>query len=242
LIYSVLSSVNIKGERETVFGRCTSKLLSSTYKQEELSMPKYTWLLDPGHGGLIDRTYQTAGKRSPHFLDGSILYEGVFNRDVVARILLLCQNHGVDALNLVDTNEDLSLRHRVTKANLLYKENRNSIYVSVHANAFGDGKDFNSAHGICTFHHVSSSRGKRLAQALQPHLAEKTGFKDRGIIANDKWANFYVLRKTHMPAVLSENGFMTNLSDAEALMTDEMRQKIAEAHFAMILEIEENGL
>ena len=33
-----------------------------------------------------------------------------------------------------------------------------------------------------------------------------------------------------------------NLKDAEALMTDEMRQKIAEAHFEMIKEVEENGI
>ena len=50
-------------------------------------MSKYIWLLDPGHGGLIDGVYQTRGKRSPPFADGSILYEGVFNRDVVSRIL-----------------------------------------------------------------------------------------------------------------------------------------------------------
>tara|TARA_R110002020_G_scaffold400982_1_gene611271 strand:- start:1090 stop:1707 length:618 start_codon:yes stop_codon:yes gene_type:complete len=205
-------------------------------------MSQFTWLLDPGHGGLIDGVYQTAGKRSPLFPDGSVLYEGVFNRDVVGRIIKLCQDHDIDNINLVDTNEDMSLRHRVTKANLFHKENRNSIYVSVHANAFGNGKEFNSAGGICTFHHYNSRNGKRLANVLQPHLASFTEFRDRGVIANDKWANFYVLRKTWMPAVLSENGFMTNLADASALMKCCTRQAIAEAHFAMIKEIEENGL
>ncbi len=205
-------------------------------------MSRYTWLLDPGHGGIIDGVYQTAGKRSPKFPNGKILYEGVFNRDVVGRIIKLCQDNDIDNINLVDTNEDLSLRHRVTKANLFHKENRNSIYVSVHANAFGNGKDFNNAGGICSFHYYKSRNGKKLAETLQPHLAEKTGFKDRGVIANDRWANFYVLRKTWMPAVLSENGFMTNLANAEALMTCCVRQKIAEAHFTMIQEIEENGL
>ena len=205
-------------------------------------MSRYTWLLDPGHGGLIDNAYQTAGKRSPKFPDGSVLYEGVFNRDVVGRIIKLCQDNDVDTINLVDTNEDMSLRHRVTKANLFNKENKNSIYVSVHANAFGNGRDFNSAKGICTFHHYNSRNGKKLAETLQPHLAFFTGFRDRGVIANDRWANFYVLRKTHMPAVLSENGFMTNFDDAVALMDPDMRQAIANAHFAMIQEIEENGL
>jgi len=52
-------------------------------------MSRYTWLLDPGHGGIIDGVYQTAGKRSPRFPDGSILYEGEFNRDVVKRIMQL---------------------------------------------------------------------------------------------------------------------------------------------------------
>ena len=54
-------------------------------------MSRYTWLLDPGHGGFIDGIYQTAGKRSPQFPDGSRLYEGEFNRDVTSRILDLCK-------------------------------------------------------------------------------------------------------------------------------------------------------
>ena len=205
-------------------------------------MARYTWLLDPGHGGIINGVYQTAGKRSPHFPDGTILYEGEFNRDVVGRIIHLCQQHNLDSINLVDTEADLSLRHRVTKANLFHKENKNSIYVSVHANAFGNGKEFNQAKGICTFHHYKSINGKKLAQVLQEKLAFFTNFRSRGIRANDTWANFYVLRKTHMPAVLSENGFMTNFDDAIALMDPNVRQAIANAHFAMIQEIEENGL
>ena len=205
-------------------------------------MSRHTWLLDPGHGGIIDGIYQTAGKRSPHFPDGSVLYEGEFNRDVVGRIIHLCQENNIDCINLVDTQEDLSLRHRVGKANLFHKENKNSIYVSVHANAFGNGRDFNGAKGVCTFHHYKSKTGKRLAEVLQRWLGDLTSLKDRGVRSNDTWANFYVLRKTHMPAVLSETGFMTNYDDALALMSPTVRQEIANAHFAMIQEIEENGL
>jgi len=205
-------------------------------------MSRYTWLLDPGHGGIIDGVYQTAGKRSPKFPDGSVLYEGEFNRDVVKRIVGLCEEYDIKCVNLVDTEEDISLRHRVTKANLLHRENHNSIYVSVHSNAFGNGRDFNQAKGVCTFHHFKSNNGKKLAEKLQKWLAELTPFRNRGIRSNDTWANFYVLRKTHMPAVLSENGFMTNFDDATALMDPNVREAVANAHFAMIQEIEENGL
>ena len=229
-------------------------------------MSRYTWLLDPGHGGFIDGVYQTAGKRSPEFPDGSRLYEGEFNRDVVSRIMDLCsgkwgekgcylfkgqdpirrQKHwakfAVDAINLVDTEEDMPLRRRVNDANDIHREKGNCIYVSVHANGFGNGRDFNNAKGTCTFYHYRSATGEVLAKSLQKWLAELTPFRDRGIRANETWANFYVLRKTHMPAVLSENGFMTNFDDAINLMDPNVRQAIANAHYNMILEIEENGL
>lgn len=199
---------------------------------------KYTWLIDPGHGGLIDGVYQTAGKRSPTFPDGKVLYEGVFNRDVTQRIIKLCEAHHIDAMDIVNTNHDKSLRSRVKEANKIHKVTRNCIYLSIHANAWGRGKEFTSPKGIGVYRHYKSKTGEKLASMLQKHLVEKTGFKDRGVRANETWANFYVLRKTHMPAILSENGFMTNLSDATLLLTDDMRQKIAEAHFAMIIELE----
>jgi len=205
-------------------------------------MARYTWLLDPGHGGIIDGVYQTAGKRSPAFPDGTVLYEGEFNRHVVQHILNLSAKYRFDAIDLVNSQEDMPLRERVRKANAIHKERGNCIYVSIHANAFGNGHEFNSAKGICTFHHVRSQKGKSLATSLQRWLADLTNFRDRGVIANDKWANFYVLRKTHMPAVLSENGFMTNFDDATALLDPRVRRSIGDAHFAMMQEIQCNGL
>ena len=81
-----------------------------------------------------------------------------------------------------------------------------------------------------------------MAESLQSHLSQLTPFRDRGVRANETWANFYVLRKTHMPAVLSENGFMTNFDDAGRLLDPGIRKLIAQAHVSMMLEIEENGL
>ena len=45
-----------------------------------------------------------------------------------------------------------------------------------------------------------------------------------------------------MPAVLTENGFYNNKAEALQLMREEVRQKIADAHVAAIVEIEENGI
>jgi hypothetical protein len=49
----------------------------------------YLWILDNGHGGMIDGVYQTPGKRSPVWPDGTQLFEGEFNRAIVKRLLLM---------------------------------------------------------------------------------------------------------------------------------------------------------
>ena len=51
-----------------------------------------------------------------------------------------------------------------------------------------------------------------------------------------------MLKYTKMPSVLTENGFMTNLKEAEVLMGDEGSYKLSLAHFEAIKEINERGL
>jgi len=199
---------------------------------------KYIWLLDPGHGGIINGVCQTRGKRSPSFPDGSILYEGVFNRDIASRIKALCDADGIECENIINSEHDVPLATRVSRANARHAADPRCRYLSIHANGWGDGITFNSAHGVSSFHYMTSKTGKKMAAALLKHIIQETGLKSRGVQANMSWANFYVLRNTRMPAILSENGFMTNLEDATNLMKDDFRQKIAVAHFNFIKEVE----
>jgi N-acetylmuramoyl-L-alanine amidase len=182
--------------------------------------------------------YQTRGKRSPAFPDGTILYEGVLNRDIVSRIKALCDADGIECENIVNSQHDVPLATRVSRANARHAADPRCRYISVHANGWGDGLTFNSAHGASLFHYMTSTTSKEMAGVLLKYIVQETGLKSRGVQANMSWANFYVLRKTMMPAVLSENGFMTNLEDATNLMKDEFRQKVAEAHFQFIKEME----
>ena len=90
-------------------------------------MSKYTWLLDPGHGGIIDGVYQTAGKRSPAFPDGTVLYEGDFNRKVADDVFKFCKSGNFDVVNVVDSLEDVPLRTRVARANEIHRNKQNCI-------------------------------------------------------------------------------------------------------------------
>jgi N-acetylmuramoyl-L-alanine amidase len=57
----------------------------------------------------------------------------------------------------------------------------------------------------------------------------------------DKEANFYVLKNTDMPAILTENFFFDNPKEAKIMMSDEGQDKIAQAHVNAIVAIEKGN-
>lgn len=201
---------------------------------------RYLWCLDNGHGE------KTPGKRSPIFDDGkSQLLEYEFNRDIVRRIMLELDKHGISYYNVVpETDIDDFLSGRVDRANSFETE-LPKLFVSVHSNAAParSSKHWasDSIKGIETWHYHNSKRGQKMASIFQRHLIKKTKFNNRHLKSRPE-SQFYVLRKTKMTAVLTENGFYNNKQEALNLMKDEVRQQIADAHVAAILEIEENGL
>ena len=133
--------------------------------------------------------------------------------------------------------EDNSLSDRVAKANKIAEDKDNCIYLSIHHNAYGS-KDGIVPTALSTYHYPNSEKGFRLAQIFQQRNVDKMNFRNRGV----KNSNFYVLKRTTMPAVLTENGFMTNLKEAEIIMTDAGSYDLTLSHFDAIQEINERGL
>ena len=191
---------------------------------------RYLWLLDNGHG------VETSGKRSPKFEDGRQLLEYEFNRAIVKKIINRLDELGVASLNLVPGEHDVPLSDRVSLAATCDDKDLKKIYVSVHGNAATDL--WSIASGVETYHYPNSQTGIALATVFQKHLVQQTGWKDRGI----KEARFYVLRKTTMPAILTENGFFSNKTQCEQMLSIEYRDKVAEAHVQAILEIEKDRI
>jgi N-acetylmuramoyl-L-alanine amidase len=201
----------------------------------------YLWILDNGHGGIIDGVYQTAGKRSPVWPDGSQLFEGEFNRAIVDRLVTLCKSNGIEYVNLVDTQEDVPLSTRTSKANSIAKSSdKKCIYVSIHANGF----DQESANGWSVY----TSPGETKSDGIATILFEKAAIEFKGEYMRkdthsdgdvDKEANFWVLAQTTMPAILSENFFMTNSDNCHKyLLSEDGRDRVAKIHFEMIQQVE----
>lgn len=169
--------------------------------------------IDDGHG------METAGKRTPAFSDGSVMRENEFNRAVVAYLHDELTRNGFSVVLTSPEDTDTSLSTRVQRA----EQAAADIFISVHANAFGN--DWNSANGVESFvYSLADGKTVRLGHSIQAALARETGLKNRGLKENP---DLYVLRKTTMPAVLVECGFMTNPTEAALLRQDSYRKKCA---------------
>ncbi len=200
---------------------------------------EYLWLLDNGHGGVIDGLYQTEGKRSPIWDDGSLLYEGEFNRAIVNRLIEMMTPEKIRYVNIAPEAEDISLNERVRRANS-YHSQSGCVYLSIHANAGGGkGYEIYTSPGNTNSDKVATIFYKEFEKEF-PGVKMRSDKSDGDV---DKEANFYVLKNTRMSAVLTENFFMDNEQECKKyLMTSEGRDRIAKAHYEAILRIEHNGL
>jgi N-acetylmuramoyl-L-alanine amidase len=184
-------------------------------------------ILDAGHGGLspFNGEYVTKGKRSPKFDDGSVLYEGVNNRDNVNRIHDVLEAKGYEVISNCDNWRDTPLIDRTKWVNNLDGE---KILISIHSDGFGNGVDWNDANGIGVFKYTNcSKKSDILANCFNNSLiCNFDGVaKNRGIKAR----NFAILRETNCPAILLELGFHTNKEEAQKMLTEDWKERIVKS-------------
>lgn len=185
-------------------------------------------ILDNGHGK------ETKGKRSPVWPDGSQLYEWEFNRDIVCRLaeMLLLDDRYCEVL--VPEMSDVPLTERCRRANEIYvREAGRCILISIHGNAGGG-----------TGWEAYTTRGETKADGLASLLYDEAewefardGWRIRKDFADgdaDKESDFYILKHTKAPAVLTENFFMDSERDCRLMLSAEGRERIARVHFNAI--------
>ena len=192
-----------------------------------------TILLDNGHAST------TPGKRSPVLPDGRQFREYEFSRDVVSRISKKLNVLGIRNIILVpETDIDVGLSKRAARANEYCDKYgaANCLFISVHANAAGNGVEWKNARGWSVYTTVGNTKSDKVATAFYEE-AEKlllpvgmTLRKDMKDGDPDYEENFTVIYKAKCPAILTENLFMDNLTDVQFLLSDSGRDIIADLH------------
>ena len=188
-------------------------------------------LIDNGHGIL------TKGKRSP---DGKLL-EYAYTRELARQIVKILQYRGYDSELLVPEDDDIPLSERVRRVNeicLTYKpscpaptEHPNVILISLHLNAAGDGTKWMNATGwscyTCKGQTESDLLADCLYKAAEQILKNQVILTDYARDGDTDWEeNFYILRHSLCPSVLTENFFMDSRYDLEYLQSEVGHQAI----------------
>ncbi len=113
------------------------------------------------------------------------------------------------------------------------RENNSILYEDDFINTYG-GYDPNSTEGhiiLSLFQNVYLDQSIQFAEKLQQRLADVAARKNRGV----KQAGFVVLRKTTMPSVLVELGFLTHSQEEQYLLSEAGQDQLAEGLIQAIL-------
>ena len=174
-------------------------------------------IIDPGHGGPDPGAVGIAG-----------IQEKEVVLDISNRISAILEQQGVSTVLTRTADIDLDLAPRVEMAARL----RATVFVSIHANSISMSRP--DVNGLETYYYDS---GYDLARMIHASVLQTAQIRDRGV----RSARFYVLRKSSMPSVLVETGFVTGAEDAANLANSGHRQRMAEGIARGILQYIRGG-
>lgn len=110
----------------------------------------------------------------------------------------------------------------------IINEGHGDLLVSIHQNSFPDS----SASGPQVFYYGNSQESKRLAESVQAQMTEFLNTRRRTPKANE---NYVMLKRTSIPAIIVECGFLSNRADREKLITESYQQRVAWAIYVGII-------
>ena len=188
-------------------------------------------IIDNGHGK------NTLGKCAP---DKS-LFEWQWTREIAA---MLCMRlYGINTIQtviLVPEEHDVSLKERVRRVNTIVHDakiaGKEVLLISIHINAAGHGTWKTASGWSVWVANNASDKSKQFAQIAYEQALSLNLMGNRVVPKEHYWSsNFYILKNTLCPAVLTENMFMDNQEDVQFLNSEKGKQTIVQLHYNAIL-------
>jgi len=206
-------------------------------------------LIDNGHGNNTEMN----GKFSPvlagsglnidsKFTNNGRFREWKYNRVIAKELVAKLKSYNIDAELLVPEDRDISLSERVRRANTVCNKlgADKVILISIHSNAMGNGSSWMSGQGWEAYTTKGKTKSDELATCL--YKRAKQNFPGRKIREDwsdgdiDKEADFYIIKKSKCPAVLTENFFYDNKEDLKYLTSEEGLHNVVRTHVEGILD------
>lgn len=161
-------------------------------------------IIDPGHGGKDSGAPGIGGTQEKDII-----------LPIAKKLGEILQQNGIQVVLTRNSDYFVSLQGRVDMA-----ERANAdVFVSIHANSAGANRP--DVNGLETYYYDS---GSGLARIVHNSILQSVNVRDRGV----RKARFYVLRKSSMPSILVETGYMTGREDIAKLRTTQYQNRMAD--------------
>ena len=195
-----------------------SKKLEKYVNSDKVEKKEYTVVLDAGHGSSDS---------------GKVGINGVLEKDINLSISKETKKHlekkGIRVVMTRDKDESLAegengnrkvqdMKARVKRNN----DTKPNLAVSIHQNSYHE----ESIHGAQVFYYEHSESGEKDARILQEALLAVDPDNTRQVKAN---TTYYLLKRTEVPILIIECGFLSNQEEAEKLASEDYQKEIAKA-------------
>lgn len=190
--------------------------------KETFFMPisKKVIILDAGHGGF-----------DPGKVGKNNLLEKDINLSITKKLQTYLEQSGSFILNTRTDDTSLSDKKREDlKARKIIASNSDAdLFISIHQNSFPK----ENVKGAQVFYYEGSKESEKLAHFIQKRLKSLDINNNRNAKANKQ---YYLLKKTTVPAVIIECGFLSNKEESEKLNSKDYQEKVAWAIYLGILD------
>lgn len=195
-----------------------SKKLEKYVNSDKVEKKGYTVVLDAGHGSSDS---------------GKVGINGVLEKDINLSVSKKTKKYlekkGICVIMTRNKDESLAegengnrkvqdMKARVKRIN----DTKPDLAVSIHQNSYHE----ESIHGAQVFYYEHSESGEKDARILQEALLAVDPDNTRQVKAN---TTYYLLKRTEVPILIVECGFLSNQEEAEKLASEDYQKEIAKA-------------
>jgi len=195
-----------------------SKKLEKYVNSDKVEKKEYTVVLDAGHGSSDS---------------GKVGINGVLEKDINLSVSKKTKKYlekkGIRVVMTRDKDESLAegengnrkvqdMKARVKRIN----DTKPDLAVSIHQNSYHE----ESIHGAQVFYYEHSESGEKDARILQEALLAVDPDNTRQVKAN---TTYYLLKRTEVPILIVECGFLSNQEEAEKLASEDYQKELAKA-------------
>ncbi|MDF2633344.1 MAG: cell wall hydrolase/autolysin [Pelosinus sp.] len=210
LLLSLTSTIVSAAYNTQSTGKLSEYLTNQSQQSQKHPLQGKVIVVDPGHGG------SDAGAIGPNHVAEKNVTLAIGNdlqkllSDGGATVIMTRTSDQDVATEAVSDIEELQAR--VDIAN----QGNADLFISIHTDAFAE-------HGTGTTTYFYPGSNDDLARVVQDSMVSQLNLYDRGSQPSD----YYVLKHTNMPAILTEAAFISNPNEERLLISRDFNKKVA---------------